>query len=294
LATDYASNIVTYQDLTPKTLKDQAITDIPVIIVLHHPEHRVHDPTKDKVYEVKIQPIGDPLPLTALVKYLSEPFGTNGTDGKKLEIIQALNIWLHHYSKNAPNQVVVKDVVFYVGPGTTEWPTQQLRDFELRRGIYSSVRPATGRLLINLQGKVGLFFPHMSLALWMSKYLSNQAPGQAAINSLHSLIKGLRIKTTHLKGTRGPKRLSGLARPGDGKSQARPDDKQSPDDKEAEDEEPPIVKGLGGPKDVQFWRIPRGASDDQVQKEVPGYITVFDYFKKSECLQLPASQEGSR
>jgi hypothetical protein len=81
------------------------------------------------------------------------------------------------------------------------------------RGIFATIRPATGRILVNLQVAHGSFYNASSLSELMDCYLPD-------LRRLDMLVRLLRVEAVHLEDRRGDgkkcyKTIKGLARASD-------------------------------------------------------------------------------
>lgn len=174
-----------------------------------------------------------------LMEYLtSTDLSAVGQYDSKLEMVQALNIFLKHYVKKANNLATIgASKSFSMGMNAD---TGDL-GFGLKaiRGFFTSVRAATNRILININVSHGAFYQGGQLSRLMDAY------GFRNLRSLEKFLKRVRVRTTHLqvkknkKGLEVPriKTIYGLA------------DKRS-----SKLAHPPRVKIFGaGPKDVEFW-----------------------------------------
>ncbi|KAI0401714.1 ribonuclease H-like domain-containing protein [Xylaria palmicola] len=245
-------------------------------------------------YRVTLQ-LTKVLPVADLISYLASSSINSKFDGK-LSVIQALNILVNHYAKSS-DQIVT--------PGTSNksFSLVDAETFDLEaglkaiRGFFTSVRPATGRILLNVNVCHSIFYDEVPLDDLMRKFLSKERNN---LLKLSSFLKRLRIRTTHLpvrKNRSGqvivrPKTVFNLASRDDGTGS----------------EHPPRVRERGaGAKGVEFWLEDKGGKSPAAAKKKgvkPGttggrYISVYDYFKKSYNTQirdpdLPVVNVGTR
>lgn len=179
-----------------------------------------------------------------LIEYLtSTDLSVVGQYDSKLEMVQALNIFLKHYVKSANNLATIGASKSFSTSGTAD-------SFDLGsglkaiRGFFTSVRAATNRILVNVNVSHGAFYQGGELARLMTAYGFNQGNSRS-LGSLEKFLKRIRVRTTHLKaktnkqGIEIPriKTIYGLASKKSWKMKY-----------------PPIVEKFGaGPKQVQFW-----------------------------------------
>ncbi|KAK2871788.1 hypothetical protein FQN49_002828 [Arthroderma sp. PD_2] len=233
-------------------------------------------PPNALTYKLRVIEI-PPLSLDQLMSFLASPSG-DALGQSKDEYLQALNIIIGHFPKAATD-------TFNVGINKHfKTNTQDAYDLQgglnALRGFFVSVRSATSRLLVNVQVKhTTCFYDGPLVKLMMA---TNNLFG---LRQMSGLLKGVRIKVTHLqpKIKNGveyyrTKAILGLATPKDGK----------------DSEHPPKVEGTGaGPADVQFYidDTPKEGTDKakakvkgkgkgKASQPMVGYITVYDYFRQ--------------
>jgi eukaryotic translation initiation factor 2C len=215
---------------------------------------------------------------------------------QRAEIIQVLNAVFGHHPQS--HNVVVsigQNRHFSLDRSQNNRHNIQILGggLESLRGYFQSIRPATGGLLLNVNVTHGVFFEPLSLAELFPKL------GTGNRVSLQKKLKLVRVRVTHIPAkkhkTTGQeiprvKTIFGLSHQQDGRGDAHP----------------PHVASFGaGPKDVKFWLSdappaggdvkPAGAGKGKGKspKQLGGpplpsstYISVFDYFRKSESLLL--------
>ena len=258
-----------------------------------------------KIYRVKIEPteVHSILHLSELMDYLTS---TNMSAAflAKNELIQALNIVLGFHPKSDPS-------ILSIG-ANKHFRITPVRDFrslggglEALRGYLVSVRPATSRLLVNVQVKHAACYEAVPLGDLMYRYTNANGPN---LYKLEKFVKRLRIQVIHIsnKNAAGQvipriKTISGFATSQDGRDLSNP----------------PIVRAFGaGPNDVQFFL---GGPSDAAQvppKQTPAkrgkkpakpagppqageYMTVANFFRRTynKALQdpkLPVVNVGQR
>ncbi|EHA51185.1 hypothetical protein MGG_13617 [Pyricularia oryzae 70-15] len=247
-------------------------------------------PKNPNTYRATVEAQGE-LSVQGFLKYLSEEKAIP-TFANKLDMIQALNIFLNHYNKTNKSVVAVgANRTFNLNPQRPPpGGQQQNRDrgarasadvmdlgggLEAFRGFFSSIRPATGRLLININVTSAAFYKQGTLANLINSF------GKHSLFSLDKFLKRLRVEPTHLeskasrqgagssKSSRKRYRtIFGLAREGDGASMPP-------------NERPKISKFGAGPAHVQFWLAREGQKGR--------YITVSQYFQQAYGITLDSS-----
>jgi len=188
-------------------------------------------------YNVRVQHVG----THAAAEFMEYLTSTNlsACYDDKLPMIQALNIFLNHYSKTAPDLATLgstKTFSIDKSAATCNLGT----GLSAVRGFFASVRAATGRLLVNVNVSHAAFYQAGPLVGLIGHF------NPASKKKLQTFLKMLRIKTTHLKEKKNKsgeviprvKTILALAAPSDGRGLAHP----------------PRVSDFGaGPKDVEFW-----------------------------------------
>ncbi|KFA80094.1 hypothetical protein S40288_10405, partial [Stachybotrys chartarum IBT 40288] len=176
-------------------------------------------------------------PPKTLLLYRYDISATPAATGRKLT--QALNILLGHYSKeNGSLAKIGTSKTFSLGQGADR--LDLTHGLEAIRGFYTSVRAATGRILVNVNVSNAAFYKAGPLDGLMTAYqFGNKF-------SLEKFLKKVRVQTTHLKERKNKKgevvprikTIFALAYPSDGQRL----------------EHPPKIAGYGaGPKEVSFW-----------------------------------------
>ncbi|KAI0382147.1 Piwi-domain-containing protein [Hypomontagnella monticulosa] len=143
------------------------------------------------------------------------------------------------------------------------------------RGYFQSARPATGRLLLNVNVSHGVFRRHGNVADLMTE-MSSSTPQQ-----LNKFLSGLRCSVKILPekavpGSKGSqkaggrtimKMITGLAMPGDGRKNSKGQDMENP---------PRVTRAGGKASEVFFFlsgSVPPGLKENT-------YCSVTDYYKK--------------
>ncbi|KAL7915394.1 Piwi domain-containing protein [Trichoderma velutinum] len=244
-------------------------------------------------YQVKLQ-LTNTLATSELIEYLTST-NPSAQYEEKLPLIQALNIFLKHYSKATDNLVSMgssgaSSKTFAIGQGSDTWDLGNC--LTAIRGFFASVRAATARVLININVSQAAFFQEGPLDQFILRLGT-----QGGLYRLQAFIKGIRIRTTHLK-DRLNKRGEPVLRAKSIKFLANKNDGQGL-------QHPPRVKAFGaGPKDVEFW-LQEESKDKKKQggkaaKAQGGqYISVYDHFAKRHKIhikdtRLPVINVGDR
>lgn len=278
IATDYKATLVC------KTALNVAQEMFPIRYRL---EDEVEPSPKARTYQVRVVAVGS-VDVAPLLRYLSSPAAGGPLPGKD-EIIQALNIVFGHHPKT--NRGVLS-----IGANKHFTLGRDAETYDLSggltalKGFFVSVRPATSRLLMNIQVKATPCYTSGSLPDVINACYAN-IRGPTRIHKLHRFLKKVRVNVTHIiqKNKAGQivmriKTIEGLAHQSDGRHL----------------QNPPQVPWLGaGPKDVKFFLDgstppPEGQPKKSGKKGKKGpakpggdsptgsYISVYDYFKRSE------------
>jgi eukaryotic translation initiation factor 2C len=239
-----------------------------------------------KTYSVTVDP-GKTLPLRDLFNYISNfgPFDS----ALKSEYMQMLNVWLHHKSKEDQGLVVFGSKTFPMS-AKQDWRSTNLGDgLTAMRGIFASIRPATCRILANIQVTHGTFFTPGPLADLIRVYSSDY-------QALDRVLKLLRVRATHLRAKRDKASSSQSKQPAGDYAVyftiiglARRDNTPRPsDDKRARVISKSNMELGAGPEHVEFWLEEKEGEGQPSwsSKPLPRWITVSEYYAESECYHL--------
>jgi eukaryotic translation initiation factor 2C len=228
--------------------------------------------------------------VSGLVSYLSA-VNPEPNNLQKAEIVQVLNAVFGHHPQS-------KDGVVSIGQNRhfsldrSQANAHNIRELtgglEALRGYFQSVRPATGGLLLNVNVTHGVFLEPIRLDLIFPKL------GSGNRLTLQKKMKLVRVRVTHIPAKKSKtnqdiprvKTVFGLAHPQDGRGDAHP---------------PQITAFGAGPKGVKFWisdeglaggkkdlvkgqKVPKGSGSGMPNN---AYISVFDYFRRSENFSNP-------
>ncbi len=281
-------------------LKDDVVTDFKstlisrqkfddqVITIRYRAEGQDEPLERANQYEIKVC-FTNVLAASQLMEYLTSSNMSAQYD-EKLPMVQAFNIFLNHYAKQSGNLATIgSSKTFALNPQRSD--TMDLGScLTAVRGFFTSVRLATARVLVNVNVSHGAFYQDGPLDQFILRFGSSRG-----LYRLEVFLKGLRIRTTHLKDKQNKKgeviirvkRIFGLAGKNDGHSLAHP----------------PKVKAFGaGPKDVEFWldatpqqgsssSSPAGPKKGGKGAKLTGrpaaagsgrYISVYDFFANSK------------
>jgi eukaryotic translation initiation factor 2C len=201
----------------------------------------------------------------------------------RAEFLQVLNVIFSHYPQTQAEIVTTgQNRHFSIDRRPSNYHNIQVLGggLESLRGFYSSVRAATGGLLLNVNVSHNVFIQPDPLSVLYPKL------GTGNKVTLQKKLKLIRVKVTHLPSKKDKKTneeipriktIYGLAHPEDGRRE----------------EHPPQIKTFGaGPQDVKFWLAgtpPAGTAKAPAKGKKPtgglpasGYVTVLDYFKNSK------------
>ncbi|KAL1959673.1 hypothetical protein VTO42DRAFT_1259 [Malbranchea cinnamomea] len=247
IATDYKSTLI---------CRDRLVEKPSTFTVKYREEGQETFPQNAKTYLLRVTTGGN-VPVPALLEYLSFQ-GSNLTIENKDAILQALNIVLGHHPKSQPEVVTVGANRHYYTKTDERFDLKW--GLEALKGYFMSVRPATGRLLLNVQVKHAAFYKPGRLEDAVTAF------GTTNLNLLNRFLKRVRIRPIHLQQGAAIKTIFGLANPQkDGKGQPNA---------------PMISKFGAGPKEVKFYRA-SGAQDKQGK-----YVSVYDHFTQNYKLKM--------
>ncbi|MBE3049476.1 hypothetical protein IMZ48_44655 [Candidatus Bathyarchaeota archaeon] len=275
VVSDFRSTLLSRKKLAGKEIR--------VKIMYRNEEH--DEPRDDApTYTVRLL-LTNSLTVGDLVDHLKSTTPSAGYVDQQ-PTIQALNILLNHHSRVSPDLVAVgSNRTFSLADGTPNYDLGA--GLSAVRGFFASVRAATARILVNVNVSHGVFYKAGPLDVLMKEYSDRSR----SVGSLNSFVSRVRVSMRHFpqkKRKNGEvvvkvKTVLGLATPSDGREQ----------------EHPPRVGGYGaGPKNVEFWLNPPASAEKTKASgggggkkkgagkpsmlAAGGYITVFDYFQKSE------------
>lgn len=159
-------------------------------------------------YLVRITASGS-LVLDELVDYLCSTNTSSLPYQSKGEVLQALNIFLSHYTKSSAGIATIGANKSY--QVSTPDSMDLGSGLKALRGFFSSVRTGTSRLLVNVNVSSGVFYHAGSLVKLISEFGKEDF-------KLGSFLKKLRIQTAHNKPPRRVRTIFGLATPQDGQN----------------------------------------------------------------------------
>ena len=259
VATDFVSNLISYKKL------DLEENDEAKVEILYRTELEDEPTPHAKTYTVTIKSTGS-TDIGGVVSYITSR-DINNQYPDLSSAVQVLNILVNHHAKSTPGLVAVGSKnVFPITSSTDLFDLG--RGLCAIRGFFASVRPATGRMLMNVNVSHGAFYKDGPLGKLMMEFGLGRRDSQ--LRQVEKLLKKVSITVNHLpvkKNKRGevirnPKPILGFASPSDGRKQP---DRKPKDGQEAQQLPPPKVSRFGaGPKDVQFW-----LKDDSSQPEQP-------------------------
>ncbi|KAI9766392.1 MAG: hypothetical protein M1839_004912 [Geoglossum umbratile] len=281
VATDHKANIVSRERLSEARTK---------VSVPYRLEDEDEPREKAAVYTVLVQETGT-LSVSELLDFVRSTNVNSMYNGKE-QAIQALNIIVAHSPSTNPNVVSVGRNKFY--PTNINIARSDLSaTLQVIRGYYSSVRAATGRILLNVNVSHSVFYKPDRLDALIQGFRRDYGWN---LYALQKFLDKVRVQVNHLparKNKKGQhlqriKTIFGLANKNDGQGQ----------------QNPPNVKNFGsGAKGVEFFH---GDLPGQKPSTKPGakaapnrYVTVFQFFLKEYGItiadpDLPVVNVGNR
>jgi len=236
--------------------------------------------------------------LGPLYKFLtsSDPSDreTSAVATKVPVFMQAMNIWLRHFSKlskfspnsSRPVQAIAGSRAFPVPTDKKEIEASKFGESFLLAmgGYFSSARAAAGRLLINVNVSCGAFYQpgfvselirkryfHVDKQTKEKIYEDPNGLDQRKYEYLHRALKGIKVKVTFVEGPRALKTIHGLAHKEVDQAWSNNTNNKTPSD---------MIAPRFSPGSRQF-----GASCGQIEIKTPdGWISVYKYLKKGKSL----------
>lgn len=210
--------------------------------IIYRSEFETEPAPRAAVYHLRLQ-LTKTLSIGSLLEYL-KPTNLSTASEEKDALIRALNIFLHHFAKSQSNLITVGNKTFpkdAIGSGLGGGLTAI-------RGFFSSVRAATGRILVNVNVCCSAFYRPGLLVDIIT------AHGSRDKYRLEQLLAGARVKLTHT-GTPRIATIKSLASPRDGMGSSQ--------------RRPKVPEFAAGSNQVQFWL-----------QEQEQYVTVSEFFYK--------------
>ncbi|KAJ6787651.1 hypothetical protein PWT90_06886 [Aphanocladium album] len=281
LATDFRSTLISKKKLP---------SDECTVEIQYRAEGEDEPPGSGTSHTVRVSYVSS-LCTTDVINYITS-ISINDRFDYKGEWEQTLNIFLNHYAKATKSLVTIgSSKTFSLGQQTGRADLGS--GLQALRGFFSSVRIATGRILVNLNVSHAAFYQEGPLVGVMHSF------GVRSTVALEKFLKLVQVQTTHLPVKRNKagdvlprfKTIFGLPRKDDGHGMAHP---------------PRVTRHGAGAHDVQFWLqrdapsqrnisikkvgIKKAKGKGQTDSSESGeYISVFDFFKKTynRTLQHP-------
>lgn len=243
ICTDFKSTLLSRHSLD---------NDFTACHIVYRSEFETEPDRHATVYHVRLQHTKT-LPVRRLLEFITATNLSTVFDEKDT-MIQAFNVFLKHYAKSQGNLVTI---------GSKTFPKETIGQdlgggLTAIRGFFSSVRVATGRILVNVNVCCSAFYRPGPLVNLIA------AHGFGDRYQLEKFLKGARVKTTY---TRTPKirKISALASLSDGQGSDQP--------------RPKVPEFGAGPSQVQFWL-----------QEQHRYVTVSEFFFKCK-IQTPSRRD---
>ena len=232
IVTDYKSTLICRKKIGPDTVES----------AIQYRAEGEDEPTAYALsYRIRVQETGI-LTVSQLTDHLTSSSATSIFSETK-PLLQALNIFLGHYTKSSPTIATVgSSKAFDITQGS---PKLDLgAGLTAIRGFFTSVRVATCRILVNVNVSNGVFYDAIPLDQLIQRW--NNANRSSPQSKLASFLKKVRVRVTHLPDKKNKagqiipriKTISGLATPNDGRGNDHP---------------PRVGKFGAGSKEVEFF-----------------------------------------
>ncbi|KAI1467708.1 Piwi-domain-containing protein [Daldinia caldariorum] len=267
VVTDFAKTIISYEKLPEGSFT-----------VPYYDEDSTQAGEHNTVnYIVKIEH-EETLSTEDLVEYLRDPRRPVAKESLA-RIVQALNIFINYYPQDSEGYATIGSSRSF--PLTQEDVTSLQLGCVARKGFYSSIQPATSRILININVTHGIFHKREGLSEIISGFIAKSGKSLACLRKLAASLKGIRIEYSYLKDKAGKsirraKTIFDLASQKDGAADT---------DVTGSQKRPEVSRYGARADEVKFWY----ESD---------YITVSEFFKKVHGVDvekdLPLINVGSR
>ncbi|KAI1655200.1 Piwi-domain-containing protein [Daldinia decipiens] len=264
VVTDFATTLISHTNLPEESFT-----------VSYCDEHNVRESKSTMNYIVQIK-YTDILLIDHLLEHLKDP----NKPCERENIVKALNIFLNHYPQGSKGHATIGSSRSFPLDDTSRICKGLQFGCAAVKGYYSSIRPATSRILVNINVTYGIFHQKNGLAHIMSNFIKKWGDSPAALQKLAASLKGVRIEHNYLKDKTGNhirrvRTIFDLASKEDG----------SPEKDERDKKQPRVPSYGAKAKEVEFW------FND-------GYITVSKFFQKENKVttnsDLPLINVGSR
>lgn len=275
VATDHASTIISRAKLPGLDLQGAEVE----VSVPYRTEDEDEPRERAVSYRIIVQKTGI-ITVSELMDFLRSTsanavYNSNAKD----QAIQALNIIMARSPSTNPNVVCPgKNKFFPIGQNATR--TDLSRVLQAIRGYYTSVRAATGRILVNVNVSHDVFLKPGGLDQLIEDFGNEYGPN---VYRLEKFLKGVRVELIHLPARKGKngqvkrriKTIFGLANTNDGHGREKP---------------PKVAKFGAGALEVQFFHgdLPgKGPGIKPGAKAPPNdYVTVFNFFQKGKSTTI--------
>lgn len=212
--------------------------------IVYRSEFETEPGSHATAYQVRLEHV-QTLPVRRLLEFIATTNLTTALDQKDA-LIQAFNVFLNHYAKSNANLVTFGNKTFPKDAAGRDLGGGLMAI----RGFFSSVRAATGRILVNVNLCCSAFYrPGPLTGLIVAHGLQDKY-------RLEQFVEGVRVKTFHT-GTARIRTIRALASPRDGQGSSQP--------------RPKVAEFGAGPSQVQFWF-----------QEQNRYVTVSEFFFRGE------------
>ena len=266
--TDFSGILITRRDLR----SDESIKTLNAMdAVVYREEHEDEPKRTAKKYQVMIQ--GNESKVLRASDMLGhlQSIDVDETYDEEHLMLQCLGIILGHARKLDQDKISIGGKLCFPGQTDTRTEKKDLgHGLIVIRGFSSSVRPATGRLLLNCNVAYSAFYNATGLDQFFREWHITETSTRFQKERFEKLIKGLRIQMNHLPESRNkaghviPKirNIFGLAHNNDGNANVR------------------VETFGGGPRQVQFFQ--------EFNINTPKFVTVDEYWRgRGACAPEP-------
>jgi eukaryotic translation initiation factor 2C len=266
VASDSRSNLISFHELVQPE----------VFEIAYRAPGEDEPPANPDTYRIRVKHTAS-YNVSDLLGYLRSAQANVPPYNVRQEIIQALNIVIGHYAQSSNNASTIGQGKHY----SLNRDLANRRSFgggiEALRGFFRSVRPATSRLLLNVNVSHAVCYESMRLDELMKAF----GLGDKVILARH--LKYLRVQKRHLpsRKNKAGEVVSNLA---------SIYDLATINDGGTGNNAPQVMTYGAGPKNVKFYLEPSThdssaqplAKGSSKKSGVGGYISVWDYFRRSK------------
>ena len=288
IATDYKRTLIAIGDLPTKEYSVKYTDEGADVLDPDGPEYRMslhHDSETQQPVTISVGELLDYLSSQSAAAFYAE----------KPTAIQALNIVLGHHPKSDPNIASIGPNKHFPTLGPRHERADLFAGLECLRGFFVSVRPATCRILLNIQVKHAAMYKAEMANKVFNEHVKDQDP-KVKILAIHKFMARVRVELVHLRKptksgsvVRRIRTVHGVATTSDGTEKVKKGLPSRPLPN------PPQVQAFGAPASQVSFYMENPPTGSRLPAKT--YVTVEQYFKsvyRLSCGNDPVLNIGTR